>query len=96
MKIVWSPQAADDLVENNKYIARENPEAAIAIVNNIYESRNRIKEFPSRGRVVPEIGQKDIREMFCGSYRIIYQIEAKRILILTIRHMKQKLTKDNL
>jgi plasmid stabilization system protein ParE len=35
MKIVWSPQAADDLVENNKYIARENPEAAIAIVNNI-------------------------------------------------------------
>ena len=96
MKIVWSPQAADDLVENNKYIARENPEAAIAIVNNIYESRNRIKKFPSQGRVVPEIGQKDIREVFCGSYRIIYQIEAKRILILTIRYMKQKLTKDNL
>jgi toxin ParE1/3/4 len=96
MKIVWSPQAADDLVENNKYIARENPEAAIAIVNNIYECRTRIKEFPSQGRVVPEIGQKDIREVFCGSYRIIYQIETKRILILTIRHMKQKLTKDNL
>jgi len=96
MKIIWSPQAADDLVENNKYIARENPDAARVIVNNIYESRKRIKEFPTQGRVVPEIGQKDIREIFCGSYRIIYQIEAKNILILTIRHMKQKLTKDNL
>jgi addiction module RelE/StbE family toxin len=96
MKIVWSPQAADDLVENNKYIARENPDAAIAIVNNIYEYRKMIREFPAKGRVVPEIGQQDIREIFCGSYRIIYQIEARRILILTIRHMKQKLTKDNL
>ena len=66
---------------------------ARVIVNNIYESRKRIKEFPTQGRVVPEIGQKDIREIFCGSYRIIYQIEAKRILILTIRHMKQKLIK---
>lgn len=96
MKIIWSPQAEDDLVENNKYIARENHDAARVIVNNIYESRKGIKEFPTQGRVVPEIGQKDIREIFCGSYRIIYQIEEKRILILTIRHMKQKLTKDNL
>jgi addiction module RelE/StbE family toxin len=96
VKIIWSPQAADDLVENNKYIARENPDAARAIVNNIYESRKRIKEFPTQGHVVPEIGKKDIREIFCGSYRIIYQIEAKRILILTIRHMKQEITKDNL
>ena len=93
MKIIWSPQAADDFVENNKYIARENPDAARVIVNNIYESRKRIKDFPTQGRVVTEIGQKDIREIFCGSYRIIYQIEAKRILILTIRHMKQNLTK---
>lgn len=96
MKIIWSPQAAYDLVENNRYIARENPDAARAIVNNIYESRKRIKEFPTQGRVVPEIGQQDIREIFCGSYRIIYQIEAKKILILTIRHMKQEITKDNL
>jgi len=96
MKIIWSPQAAYDLVENNRYIARENPDAARAIVNNIYEYRKRIKEFPTQGRVVPEIGQQDIREIFCGSYRIIYQIEAKKILILTIRHMKQEITKDNL
>jgi addiction module RelE/StbE family toxin len=96
MKIIWSPQAAYDLVENNRYIARENPDAARAIVNNIYESRKRIKEFPTQGRVVPEIGQQDIREIFCVSYRIIYQIEAKKILILTIRHMKQEITKDNL
>ncbi len=96
MKIIWSPQAAYDLVENNRYISRENPDAARAIVNNNYEYRKRIKEFPTQGRVVPEIGQQDIREIFCGSYRIIYQIEAKKILILTIRHMKQEIKKDNL
>jgi len=77
MKIVWSPQAADDLVENNKYIARENPEAAIAIVNNIYESRNRIKEFPTQGCVVPEIGQKDIREIFLGVIELFIKSKQK-------------------
>lgn len=96
MKITWSPQAVDDLVENNRFIARENPEAARAIINSIYASRIRIKEFPTQGRIVPEINQKDIREIFSGNFRIIYQIEAKRILILTIRHMKQLLTKDNI
>jgi len=53
MKIIRSPRAADDLVENNKYIFRENPDAARAIVNNIHESRKRIKEFPTQGRIVP-------------------------------------------
>lgn len=34
--------------------------------------------FSARGRVVPEIGSPDIREIFVKSYRLIYKIEETR------------------
>jgi plasmid stabilization system protein ParE len=41
------------------------------------------------GRIVPEIRNKQFRELIYGNYRIIYRIEKKQISILTIRHGKQ-------
>ncbi len=90
MKLLWSPKAIEDLVESNIFIARENPEAARNIISEVYEARISIKEFPEKGRIVPEVGKADIREIFCRGYRIIYQIETKKISILRIRHMRQK------
>ena len=91
MKVVWSFIAAGNLIENNRYIAKENPEAVRAVIKDIYEAGNRIKEFPEKGRVVPEIGKNNIKEIFCRGNRIIYKIETKRITILTVRHMRQNL-----
>jgi len=91
MKVVWSFIAAGNLIENNRYIAKENPEAARAVIKDLYEAGNRIKKFPEKGRVVPEIRKNNIKEIFCRGYRIIYKIENKRITILTVRHMRQNL-----
>jgi plasmid stabilization system protein ParE len=38
------------------------------------------------GRVVPEIGQKNIRERFVYSYRVIYRIELEQILVVAVIH----------
>jgi plasmid stabilization system protein ParE len=38
------------------------------------------------GRVVPEIGQKNIRERFVYSYRVIYRIELELILVVAVIH----------
>lgn len=43
------------------------------------------------GRVVPELGDESIRERFVYSYRIIYQIEKERILIVAVIHGKRLL-----
>lgn len=94
MKVVWSFIAAGNLIENNRYIAKENPEAARAIIKDIYEAGNRIKVFPEKGRVVPEIRKNNIKEIFCRGHRIIYKFETKRITILTVRHMKQRLNTE--
>lgn len=96
MKVAWSYVALGNLIETNKYISSENPEAARKVINDIFETGNKIKEFPNKGRIVPEIRRNNVREVFCLEYRIIYRIESRRIFILTIRHMKQKLKKNDI
>ena len=96
MKLVWSFIAAGNLIENNRYIARDNPDAARDLIKNIYEAGNRIKEYPEKGRVVPEFRKNNTREVFCRGYRIIYKIEGKRITILTVRHMRQHIVKETI
>ena len=91
MRVIWSYVAVGNLIENSRYIAKENPDAARAVINDIYEAGNRIKEFPDKGRIVPEIGKSNVKEIFYRNYRIIYKIEARRITILTVRHMRQHL-----
>jgi len=39
--------------------------------------------------VVPEIGDEDIRERFIYSYRLVYKIQQKRILIVAVIHGKR-------
>jgi plasmid stabilization system protein ParE len=93
MKVAWSYVALGNLIEKNKYIASENPEAARKVINDIFEAGNKIKAFPEKGRIVPELRRKNVREVFCCEYRIIYRIESKRIFVLTVLHMKQRLKK---
>ncbi len=96
MKVAWSYVALGNLIEANKYISSENPEAARKLINDIYEAGNKINEFPEKGRIVPEIRRKNIREVFCFEYRIIYRVESKRIFVLTLCHMKQLLKKKDI
>jgi plasmid stabilization system protein ParE len=93
MKVAWSYVALGNLIEANKYISIENPEAARKAIKDIDETGDKIKEFPEKGRIVPEFRRNNIREVFCFEYRIIYRIESRRIFILTVRHMKRRLKK---
>jgi plasmid stabilization system protein ParE len=42
--------------------------------------------FPQSGRLVPEIGQADIREILVQDIRIIYKVGDDVVLILAVRH----------
>lgn len=96
MKVAWSYVALGNLIEANKYIASENPEAARKVITDIYEAGNKIKEFPEKCRIVPEIRRKNIREVFYRDYRIIYRIEPRRIFVLSVRHMKQLVKRSDI
>lgn len=96
MRIIWSPLAANRLEEIFEYISNDNPIAAEKLVENIFKKIETLTKYPERGRIVPEIGRNEIREIFEKEYRIIYRIDKKRISVLTIRNFKQNLPNSDI
>jgi len=84
--INWTKQALADLESVGDYIARDAPEIAQIFVNRILDAINLLETFPLSGRVVPEIGQNNIREVIFRSYRIVYIVNLDTINILTVFH----------
>jgi len=84
MKARWTRRALRDLREIGSYISRDNPDAARRWVARLHERGDRAAELPRSGRIVPEFGRDDLREVFLKSYRIVYRILDDRIEILTV------------
>ena len=96
MRIVWSPLSYERLENIYEFISDKDYVAAKNLINRIFERVESLTRYPERGRKVPEINRNEIREIFESEYRIIYKIEPKKILILTIRNFKQLLPKTDI
>ncbi len=88
-KIVWSPEAIEDLQSIAAYIERDSEYYARAVVGKILEAGRNLADFPMLGRMVPELDDEKIRERFVYSYRLVYRIEREKILIIAIIHGKR-------
>ena len=91
LAVEFSPQAEADLEQIALYIARDNPLAAEAWVQKLIVAAEKAGRMPRAGRVVPEVEDPEIREVLVKSYRVVYRVEAKRILVLTIFEGHRKL-----
>ena len=89
--LAWSPEAVEDLQAIAAYIERDSAWYANAVVSKIVETAESIPQFPELGRIVPETAVYSIRERFVHNYRLIYQIEDERILLVTIVHASRLL-----
>ena len=89
IRIIWSPEAAEDLEHIKNYIARDSEYYAKSVVKKILVASKSISNFPYSGRIVPEIGDPNLRERIIYSYRMIYKIRKESILITAIIHGKQ-------
>jgi len=89
--IIWSPDALEDLAGIGEYIARDSVFYAESTVNKIFETAQTLSHFPKSGRVVPEIDNELIRELFVFQYRLIYEIKGNEIHLLTVIHGKRLL-----
>ncbi len=84
MKLLWTENAKKDLLSIRYYIARNNPANAGQWIKRLRTRAKNIVHPPCSFRNVPEYNQDDIREVLEGNYRIVFQIIAESIIILTI------------
>jgi len=87
--VIWSIPARNDLKLIYDYIAKDSRYYATNVVENIVSKAENLDEFPEIGRVVPGIGDENVRELIIYSYRLIYEVVLNDVQILAIIHGKR-------
>jgi len=90
-RLEWSLEAIEDIESIASYIERDSPWFARIVASAIVGTTETIPLNPQMGRMVPEIGHKQIRERFVYSYRVIYRIEPERIVMAAVIHGSRQL-----
>ena len=97
VEVRWTTQAIEDIENVAEYIGRDSIRYAEVQVEDFFDSVFVLEEFPKTGRIVPEVNDKNLRELIVGFYRVIYRIlDSKKIDILTVYHTSRLLTKKKL
>lgn len=89
-RVVWSPRAIRRATEAALFITEENPSAAAEWARGLFDSARPLAQFPEMGRVVPEVGRSEIREIMFRRYRVIHRVAPRFVEVLTVRHGKRR------
>ena len=86
MRVHWTQNAVEHLVNIYEHIALNSPTYAKGMVDKITRRSEQIADQPLSGRKVPEYQTDDIRELIEKPYRIIYRIKADQIDVVAVIH----------
>ena len=94
MRVHWTQNAIEHLVNIYEYIALNSPTYADRMVDIITHRSEQIADQPLSGREVPEYQTENIRELIEKPYRIIYRIKANQIDVLAVIHSARLLPEE--
>ncbi len=89
MRVHWTHNAVDHLVNIYEYICLNSPVYGKQMVDKITRRSEQIADQPYSGRKVPEYQAEDIRELIEKPYRIIYRIKKDQIDVVAVIHGAQ-------
>ena len=90
-QVVWTEPALDDLDEIAEYIALDKLDAAKRLVQSVFDTVDRLKEFPNSGRKPPELKGSRYREVIVGPCRIFYRHTGNKVLVLYVMRSERQL-----
>ena len=85
-RVVWAKVARHALDDAIGHIARDSRAAAHQVLNQALEAASTLTSLAERGRVVPELGDPAIREVFVYSYRLLYEIRNDTVAVIGFVH----------
>lgn len=85
-KLRFTLKFSENLSEIADFIASDSVVLAKKFVRDLLSRVKILENNPHLGRVVPEKNNPTIREIFFGSYRIVYRYKKEDVEILMVRH----------
>ena len=85
-EVIWAESARDALDAVIGYIAHDSQQGAVQVLDEALRSAASLASFAERGRVVPELNDPAVREVFVYKYRLQYEVGDARVLIVAFLH----------
>ena len=93
-RVRWTETARRDLDAIVSYIAEDNVENALSVLERLRQRAESLKTSAGRGRIVPELRTLDVyqyREVIERPWRILYRIEADQVLVMAVLDGRREL-----
>lgn len=84
-QVLVTELANEDLAGLVRYIARDNPAAAERFGLALLEKLKLLREHPMLGRVVPERGEPNLREIIHPPYRVVHRVREREQIVEVLR-----------
>lgn len=85
-RVTWTRRAQSALNDALAYIAEHSPQAARSVLGETLVAAADLAIMSRRGRVVPELGDPRVREVFVHKYRLMYEVTADEVRVLAFVH----------
>ena len=89
MRVEWLSLALADLNAEAEYIARESPEAAERLVDDIFAATDRLASFPAMGRPGRVIGTREL-VVSNTPYIVPYRVRVHVVEVIRVLHGARK------
>ena len=83
-EVRWTDQAVADLQAIREFITRDSPRYGRLVAERLFTATERLETLTLSGRIVPELGRDDVREIIVGEYRLVYKVSTGAVIMLTI------------
>ena len=84
--VVWAESARAALDDVVTYIAQDSREAAVRVLVAALDAASSLDQHAERGRIVPELNQPDLRELFVFDYRLLYRVRSDEVVVVAYLH----------
>jgi plasmid stabilization system protein ParE len=85
-RVAWTPEARRTLDEVLDFIALDSADGARRVLEQVLAAARSLETLADRGRVVPELEDSSVREVFVYRYRLMYRVDDDSVSIVAIIH----------
>ena len=90
--ISFALSAVEDLEDIRAwYDKQQAPDVGCRLISEIVAKVEKLVDFPESGRIVPELGIANLREIIHPPFRIVYRLDSNKIRLVRVCRSEQLL-----
>lgn len=91
-EITFAVSAVKDLEDIRQWYADQHvPDVGERLLREVVDQVERLADFPESGRIVPEFGVDQLREIIHPPFRIVYRLDDDRVRVVRVWRSERQL-----